>query len=82
MKSSRIRNTGSQEDSDLAGLLAAADQYGIPELKALCGEALAAGGVTRANYVELLHMAELHNCKVLKEAVFDFIAANRGGLLS
>jgi BTB/POZ domain len=78
-----LYNQRMKPDSDLTGLLAAADQYDMPELKAECGEALAAGGgVTRDNYVELMHMAELYNVKVLKEAVFDYIAANRGGLIS
>jgi hypothetical protein len=61
--------------------MAAADQYDMPELKTICADALAAG-VTRANYVELLNIAELYNVKVLKAAVFGYINTNKGSLLA
>jgi hypothetical protein len=47
-----------REDADLVGLLAAADQFDVQELKAICGEALAAR-VTRAN-----GLADLYSIKL------------------
>jgi hypothetical protein len=68
-----------REDADLVGLLAAADQFDVQELKAICGEALAAR-VTRANYAELLHLADLYKVKPLKAAALKYITNNIGSL--
>jgi hypothetical protein len=43
-----LYNQRMKQDSDVMGLLAVADQYDLPDLKTLCGEALAAS-VTRAD---------------------------------
>jgi hypothetical protein len=76
-----LYNQRLKENSDLVGLLATAHQYDLPELKAMCGDKLAAT-VTRANYVELLHMAELYDVRVLKAAVLEYIAGNKSSLLA
>jgi hypothetical protein len=38
--------------------------------------------VSRANYAELLHMAELYNVKALKAAALKYITGNAGSLAS
>jgi hypothetical protein len=70
-----LYNQELRDGSDLAGLLGVADQYDLPELKTWCGKRLAAT-VTKANYSELLRMAELHDISLLKTAVLKFIASN------
>jgi hypothetical protein len=65
-----------QEGADLKELLAAADQYDLPELKERCAQGLVATGLTMDNYSELLRLAELHNAPALKAAVLKYIAIN------
>ena len=69
-----------QEESDLMGLLALADQYDMAGLKSLCAAGLAAR-VTEDNYLEVMNMAQLHNMPLLKAAAVDYIAANAGRLV-
>ena len=69
-----------QEESDLMGLLALADQYDMAGLKSLCAVGLAAR-VTEDNYLEVMNMAQLHNMPLLKAAAVDYIAANAGRLV-
>ena len=69
-----------QEESDLLGLIALADQYDMAGLKSLCTAGLAAR-VTEDNYLEVMNMAQLHNMPLLKAAAVDYIAANAGRLV-
>ena len=69
-----------QEESDLLGLIALADQYDMAGLKSLCAAGLAAR-VTEDNYLEVMNMAQLHNMPLLKAAAVDYIAANAGRLV-
>jgi hypothetical protein len=71
-----LYNQRLKEDSDLVGLLAAADQYDLPELKAMCGKSLAAT-LTRADYAELLHLAELYDVPELKTAVSEYVRVHK-----
>ena len=69
-----------QEETDLLGLIALADQYDMAGLKSLCAAGLAAR-VTEDNYLEVMNMAQLHNMPLLKAAAVDYIAANAGRLV-
>ena len=69
-----------QEESDLLGLIALADQYDMAGLKSLYTAGLAAR-VTEDNYLEVMNMAQLHNMPLLKAAAVDYIAANAGRLV-
>ena len=55
------------------GLLASADQYGLPTLVALCERELCLG-IDEASAVMRLVLADKHHAVQLKEACLDFIA--------
>ena len=69
-----------QEETDLLGLIALADQYDMAGLKSLCAAGRAAR-VTEDNYLEVMNLAQLHNMPLLKAAAVDYIAANAGRLV-
>ena len=58
---------------DAAGLLAAADQYEVPRLVALCEEQLCEG-IDDDSAAARLVLAERHHAAQLKEACLDYIA--------
>ena len=68
-----------QEESDLLGLIALADQYDMAELKTLCAERLA-DRLTNDNCLAVLSLAQLHNIPPLKTAAMDYVAAHAGRL--
>jgi len=60
-----------------ADLLAAANQYSIPLLKARCEEYLYSQNLTTENCAERLILADLHNAPHLKRKAEDFIRLGR-----
>ena len=62
-----------QEESDLLGLIALADQYDMAELKTLCAERLA-DRLTNHNCLAVLSLAQLHNIPPLKTAAMDYMS--------
>lgn len=66
--------------ADLRKLLAAADKYGISELKNICGEALC-GTISDTNCVELLVLGDRYAVPDLKELAMEHIQRNRCGLV-
>eukprot|EP01043_Picozoa_sp_COSAG02_P005199 COSAG02_NODE_140_length_34374_cov_913.416443_2_plen_487_part_00 len=62
---------GAMENAE--GLLASADQYGVPRLVALCERELILG-IDEANAAARLVLADKHHAMQLKEACLDFIA--------
>jgi hypothetical protein len=70
-----LYNNQLPETADLKDLLPVADQYELPALKAICVDGLV-DNVTKDNYLELMHLAELYGLKPLKAKVIEYIAAN------
>ena len=66
---------------DAAGLLAAADQYEVPRLVALCEEQLCEG-IDEASAAARLVLAERHHAAQLKEACLDYIAAHAEAVMT
>ncbi|CAG9761063.1 unnamed protein product [Ceutorhynchus assimilis] len=62
--------------SDMAkALLMPADKYELMRLKSICA-ALMAKNMTIEDSAEVLYLADLHNCDILKDDALDFIAIN------
>ena len=67
--------------SHCEGLLAAADQYAVPRLVAMCERALAAS-MTVSNAVERLVLADQHRAVQLKQHCLHFISKNPSGAMA
>jgi len=65
---------------DVQDLLVAANKYMIPLLKLECQKNLSERLTTR-NCVEMLALADLHNCVHLKRSAANFILHNRDGVM-
>ena len=66
---------------DAAGLLAAADQYEVPRLVALCEEQLCEG-IDDESAAARLVLAERHHAAQLKEACLDYIAEHHEAVMT
>eukprot|EP01045_Picozoa_sp_COSAG04_P018156 COSAG04_NODE_1660_length_6022_cov_5.271146_3_plen_384_part_00 len=62
-------------------LLAAADQYEVPRLVALCERELC-GVISQGNAARLLVLADRHRAAQLKEACLDYIALHAEGVMT
>ena len=66
-------------EDNAAGLLVAADKYDIPQLKALCEEALI-DGLDAENCLDMLIMADMFRLKNLKGSALQFISSRTGNV--
>ena len=66
---------------DAVGLLAAADQYEVPRLVALCEEQLCEG-IDEASAAARLVLADRHHAAQLKEACLDYIAEHHEAVMT
>ena len=66
---------------DAAGLLAAADQYEVPRLVALCEEQLCEG-IDDESAAARLVLADRHHAAQLKEACLDYIAEHHEAVMT
>jgi hypothetical protein len=62
-------------------LLALAHRYQMPDLQRLCEYSLQSG-LTPANALDVLALADLYSCSDLRKAVMDYIARNPAALLT
>ena len=66
-------------EDNAEGLLVAADKYDIPQLKALCEEALI-DGLDAENCLDMLIMADMFRLKNLKGSALQFISSRTGNV--
>jgi len=69
-----------QPDLDVEDLLVAANKYMLPLLKLECQKFLSES-LTIENCVEMLTLADLHNCVHLKRSTLHFIRLHRGVIM-
>ncbi|VDN03121.1 unnamed protein product [Thelazia callipaeda] len=62
-------------DADLASVLTLAERYQIDDLKQICERKLCAQ-IDKCNFGEMLYLADLYNCKILRKAVIDLLRTN------
>jgi speckle-type POZ protein len=68
--------TAKEEECAMAQhLLVAADRYGMERLKLVCEDKLCKN-ISLGTAANILELAELHNCRELKDACFDFLISS------
>uniref|UniRef100_A0A8R1TM96 BTB domain-containing protein n=2 Tax=Onchocerca TaxID=6281 RepID=A0A8R1TM96_ONCVO len=72
----RYMYTGEMEvDSEIANVLILAERYQIDDLKLICERELCTQ-IDKNNIGEMLYLADLYNCKILRRAVVDLLRTN------
>ncbi|VDK79598.1 unnamed protein product [Litomosoides sigmodontis] len=70
----RYMYTGEMElDTEVANVLILAERYQIDDLKLICERKLCSQ-IDRNNVGEMLYLADLYNCKILRKAVVDLVS--------
>lgn len=66
--------TGEMElDTEVANVLILAERYQIDDLKLICERKLC-NQIDKNNVGEMLYLADLYNCKILRRAVVDLVS--------
>lgn len=60
-------------DSEIANVLILAERYQIDDLKLICERELCTQ-IDKNNIGEMLYLADLYNCKILRRAVVDLVS--------
>lgn len=70
----RYMYTGEMElDTEVANVLILAERYQIDDLKLICERKLC-NQIDKNNVGEMLYLADLYNCKILRKAVVDLVS--------
>lgn len=70
----RYMYTGEMElDTEVANVLILAERYQIDDLKLICERKLC-NQIDKNNIGEMLYLADLYNCKILRRAVVDLVS--------